>query len=374
LTLFTSGKYDVLANEFRLYLAETVFSTVPQEGFMGTDQRPALAPSSQAFTLTLLASLGLTMSVANAEGRNPIARQMAAQSPRDADVLALQSIDRGKSAKGNAAAEARFRDGSNLKLTVLGENLEMSTRYGELAIPVSDIRIVEFATRVPEKDAKQIATAIDNLGSSQFRTREAATAELLAFKEKAYAALLRAAKHGDPEVTRRAGELLAKLRETAPEDILEVRAEDVVYTEDMKITGLLRVTNLKVLTAQFGEQQLKLSDLHSLRSLAASGVEPDSKNVLPDPGNLASLQGQVGRTFHIRVTGALNGSIWGTKIYTSDSALATAAVHAGILQPGQTGVVRVTIVTPPAAFQATTQNGVSSNAYGAYQGAYRLGR
>jgi hypothetical protein len=341
---------------------------------MGSDQRPARAPGFRALTLTLLASLGLTMSMTTAEDRNSTSGLKAAPAVKDAAALAVQSIDRDKSTKKHAAAEARFLDGSNLKLTVLGESLEITTRYGELLIPVSDIRVVEFATRVPEKDAKQIATAIDNLGSSQFRAREAATAELLGFKEKAYAALLRAAKHGDPEITRRAGELLTRLRETAPEDILEVRDEDVVYTEDMKLTGLLRATNLKVLTAQFGEQQLKLSDLHSLRSLAASGVEPDSKNVLPDPGNLASLQGQVGRTFHIRVTGALNGSIWGTKTYTSDSALATAAVHAGILQPGQTGVVRVTIVTPPAAFQATTQNGVSSNAYGAYQGAYRLGR
>jgi LCCL domain len=341
---------------------------------MGSDQRPARSPNCRALILTLLAILGLSMSVATAEDRNSTAGPKTAQSVKDAAILAVQSIDRGKAAKGHAAAEVRFLDGSNLKLTVLGENLEISTRYGELVIPVRDIRVVEFATRIPVKDAKQIATAIDNLGSSQFRTREAATAELLTFKEKAYAALLRAAKHADPEVVRRAGELLARLRETASDDILEVRDEDVVYTEDMKIAGLLRGTNLKVLTGQFGEQQLKMSDLHSLRSLAASGVEPDSRTVLPDPGNLASLQGQVGRTFHIRVTGALNGSVWGTKTYTSDSALATAAVHAGILQPGQTGVVRVTIVTPPAAFQATTQNGVSSNAYGAYQGAYRLGR
>ncbi|HEV3081944.1 MAG TPA: LCCL domain-containing protein [Gemmataceae bacterium] len=341
---------------------------------MGSDQRPARLASCLALTLTLSASLGPAMSIATAEERNSTAGARTAQPVKDGAVLAVQSIDRAKSAKKQAAAEVRFLDGSNLKLTVLDENLEMSTRYGELVIPVRDIRVVEFATRIPEKAAKQIATAIDNLGSAQFRTREAATAELLAFKEKAYAALLQAARHADPEVVRRAGELLAKLRETVPDDILEVRDEDVVYTDDMKIAGLLRVTHLKVLTGQFGEQQLKLFDLHSLRSLATGGVEPDSKSVLPDPGNLASLQGQVGRTFHIRVTGALNGSVWGTKTYTTDSALATAAVHAGILQPGQTGVVRVTIVTPPAAFQGSTQNGVSSNAYGAYQGAYRLGR
>jgi hypothetical protein len=58
----------------------------------------------------------------------------------------------------------------------------------------------------------------------------------------------------------------------------------------------------------------------------------------------------------------------GTDVCTLDSALALAAVHAGVLWPGQTGVVRVTLVGPVAGFRATIRNGVSSGAYGAYAG------
>ena len=52
--------------------------------------------------------------------------------------------------------------------------------------------------------------------------------------------------------------------------------------------------------------------------------------------------------------------------------LAMAAVHAGVLKVGQTGVVKVLIVAPPAAFAGSTRNGVTSNNYMAYPGAYQI--
>jgi hypothetical protein len=260
-----------------------------------------------------------------------------------------------RSPKGPVPVELRFTDNSTLKLSLRDEHVEMSTRYGKLIIPVGDIREIEFATRVPDDVARQIAAAIANLGSPKFK-------------------FLKAAKDGDREVARRADELLNRLRETVPEELLEVRPEDVVYTEDMKITGRIDLKSFRVTTAQFGEQELKLADVYSMHSLGAGGSESEARNALPDPGNLTGLQGQVGKTFLFRVTGGLHGSIWGTRTYSSDSTLAVAAVHAGILRPGQTGVVRVTIVPSPPAFQGSTQNGVTSAPYGPYQGAYRLGR
>ena len=60
--------------------------------------------------------------------------------------------------------------------------------------------------------------------------------------------------------------------------------------------------------------------------------------------------------------------VWGTDIYTMDSTLAQAAVHAGVLRPGQSGLVRVTILGPQPGFQGTLRNGVSSHDYGAWAG------
>ena len=114
-----------------------------------------------------------------------------------------------------------------------------------------------------------------------------------------------------------------------------------------------------------------------MRSLAvpdteAVAVEP--KNVMAYPGNLTALHNQIGKTFYIRVTGGPGGSVWGADVYTSDSTLATAAVHAGAVQAGQTAVVRVTIVAPPNGFQGSTRNGVTSMPFPNYPGAYKVSK
>jgi Ca2+-binding EF-hand superfamily protein len=92
----------------------------------------------------------------------------------------------------------------------------------------------------------------------------------------------------------------------------------------------------------------------------------------PDPGSLVGYQGQIGKVFKFRVTGEAGGGIWGTGVYTADSRLATAAVHAGALKAGQTGTVRVRIVAPPPAFEGSTANGVTSGGFGQFPGAYRV--
>ena len=90
--------------------------------------------------------------------------------------------------------------------------------------------------------------------------------------------------------------------------------------------------------------------------------------------DLPSLEKQVGQSFYFQATGANNGRLWGTDVYTSDSDLAVASVHAGVLRPGESGVVRVTIVPPLPVFQGSTRNGVTSSAFGPYPGAYRVAR
>lgn len=94
-----------------------------------------------------------------------------------------------------------------------------------------------------------------------------------------------------------------------------------------------------------------------------------------DPGTMANYHDQIGRSFRLPLVGATEGWVWGTDTYTHDSALATAAVHAGLLQPGQAGVVRVTITPSPSQFFGSSRNGVTShdwdNTGGFYRG-YRL--
>jgi hypothetical protein len=90
------------------------------------------------------------------------------------------------------------------------------------------------------------------------------------------------------------------------------------------------------------------------------------------PANLIDLAQPVGATYYFRVAGAIEGPLWGTDVYTGDSALAAAAVHAGLVKPGESAVVRVESIAPPPQFAGCVRNGVTSHDFGRYGSAYRL--
>ncbi|MCA9072418.1 MAG: hypothetical protein KDA84_26015, partial [Planctomycetaceae bacterium] len=95
--------------------------------------------------------------------------------------------------------------------------------------------------------------------------------------------------------------------------------------------------------------------------------------VNPDPGSLTAYQNRIGQTFYFKVTGTVTGSLWGTKIYTADSSLSTAAVHAGVLQNGKTGIIKVTMLPGQNSYAGTANiNGTSSSGYGQYPSSYRV--
>jgi len=270
------------------------------------------------------------------------------------------------------AVEVRFTDGRKQKVVLVDERFELTTPFGKLVIPVASIHRIQFASRIPPEAIKRVDAAIVELGNTDFERREDASKELRELREKAYPALLVAAKDKDSERARRAEELLQRLRDTVPEEDLVFRKQDVVHTEDSKIAGRLETEELKMRVGSTGMKQLKIRDVRSLRSLAVEDDEDVA--AAADPGDLRALQGEVGKTFRFKVTGAATGSVWGTDVYTTDSALATAAVHAGALKAGQTGVVRVKIVAPPAKFEGSTRNGVTTSPWAAFPGAYQVSK
>jgi hypothetical protein len=97
-----------------------------------------------------------------------------------------------------------------------------------------------------------------------------------------------------------------------------------------------------------------------------------SVTALPDPGTLTGHRGDVGKSFLFEVTGANTGPVWGTEVYTDDSALATAAVHAGVLAVGQKGVVKVTILPGLESYTSSASNGVVSGSWASWVGSYRV--
>jgi serine/threonine protein kinase len=106
-----------------------------------------------------------------------------------------------------------------------------------------------------------------------------------------------------------------------------------------------------------------------------STSSPDSESAGPDPGNLKHWERSVGLEMLFRITGRTTGVVYGSDVYTSDSNLATAAVHAGVLAPGQTDVVRVRIVPVLPRYEGSTRNGVTTRPWtSSWTGAFRVER
>ena len=92
------------------------------------------------------------------------------------------------------------------------------------------------------------------------------------------------------------------------------------------------------------------------------------------PPTMIDLCGDIGATYYFRITGATDGQVWGTDVYTGDSALAVAAVHAGAAKIAEQAIIKVTVLKPPKQFHGSTRNGVISNDFGRYGMAYKLAR
>ena len=103
-----------------------------------------------------------------------------------------------------------------------------------------------------------------------------------------------------------------------------------------------------------------------------SDLRAGAVDAKPDPGMMTGFRGQLGKVFHFRVTGNAAGFVFGTDVYTDDSTLATAAVHAGILRDGQQGIVKVTIHPGQPVYAGTSRNGVTSYAWQDFPGSFRV--
>ena len=124
---------------------------------------------------------------------------------------------------------------------------------------------------------------------------------------------------------------------------------------------------IQELVAHF-ERQNKLSR-EELKALLDQGFLASDA-----PARIQDLCETPGTTYYFRVTGAIDGSVWGTDVYTGDSVLAAAAVHAGVVKPGETAVVRITVMSPLAQYHGSVRNGVTSHDYGRYGSAYGVDR
>lgn len=109
-----------------------------------------------------------------------------------------------------------------------------------------------------------------------------------------------------------------------------------------------------------------------LLSIFASQAVARSVSPFPEEMGLGGFRGQTGAVLYFTITGSASGSLYGSGPYTDDSSPAKAAVHAGLLQAGQKGVVKVTILAGRSSYTASTANGVTSSGYGSWSGSFSV--
>jgi hypothetical protein len=68
------------------------------------------------------------------------------------------------------------------------------------------------------------------------------------------------------------------------------------------------------------------------------------------------------------------GDVYGTHVYTDDSYVCTAAVHAGLITREAGGVVTFVVAPGMAAYEGSTRNGVTSKSFRRWDGSYKFDR
>ncbi|CAF0970139.1 unnamed protein product [Adineta ricciae] len=95
-------------------------------------------------------------------------------------------------------------------------------------------------------------------------------------------------------------------------------------------------------------------------------------NVIAGSGSPYTYRGNNGQYYSFSITGSLGGGVWGSDIYTDDSNLNVAAVHAGYAQNGVTTTVVVKILPGQSSYTGTTRNGITTASYGSFGGSYSV--
>jgi hypothetical protein len=193
-------------------------------------------------------------------------------------------------------------------------------------------------------------------------------------------AVVDAAERAVAEVRATADRAAEAVREAAALECaaIQARAEielaAVQQTATRELAPLVRrlLDQLRALQQRYARDGL-LDEALAIRARVRQ-LRGDVLGVRPDPGTLTEFgAADAGRTVLVEVVGRTDGSLWGTDVYTTDSRLATVAVHAGAVREGERGLVRVTLLDgSDRTYIGSERNGVVSYDYGNYPAAFRI--
>lgn len=195
---------------------------------------------------------------------------------------------------------------------------KVKTAFGELVVPVAEIRRVRFGRRSQPERLARIEEAVKDLASAVPERRDHARASIA--QEGAFAAqsLKKAAKdHEDPEVRRIAGEML---KELDLEDDEMVPDDDQVDTARFSLLGQIELEAFKVQVKELGPLVVKRGDVERIRAFGpdmSKKVAVGGTNVWPNGWLDTKIKVEKGEKLKISATGTIFFPNWG-QAFTPD--------------------------------------------------------
>ena len=116
-----------------------------------------------------------------------------------------------------------------------------------------------------------------------------------------------------------------------------------------------------------------LASLVLVSACTGTSPTPSVTPVTEDPWSATAGQyrGQDGQQFDYDCpAGGTADTVWGTDVYTDDSSVCTAAVHAGVITLGDGGMVTIEIRPSEDSYDASEANGISAQSYGGWGGSF----
>jgi len=237
----------------------------------------------------------------------------------------------------------------------------------EEVLKQSEQELVEAEKKIEEEGKKCRERMAGELKKIQDQfCKEAKLDEAVAVRD-----LIRSVQAGNRPVL--GSEVPAAAREVCKQhedELAEIvkKAEAEAAKRRDKITG-----ELKKIQDQFCKEA-KLDEAVAVRDLIRA-IRENGGAALPDPGSVGGAAGDIGKVFYYDVTGINVGQgTWGTDVYTTGSHLGLTAVHSGVLQNGQRGIVKVTILPGREAYGSSTRNGITSQPYGPWGVSFKVER
>lgn len=161
-----------------------------------------------------------------------------------------------------------LHDGSTLRATMLQEKVEITTKYGDLTVPLKDVKKMEVGLHYKDDFKKKIEDNIKLLGSTSFKERELATHNLIKWGKDSYMLVKDKVKDADPEVAKRAEAIVSSVTNKFGNKIKKTEY-DMVFTQDYPIKGTIKTKTLKVKTETLGEVDLHISSIDKIYNVPA---------------------------------------------------------------------------------------------------------